>query len=312
MSFRAKTLRSKMLKLFVGTDNYTIGKEVSKITATPDVEVNIVENSTIADLIPWLGTDSFFSQKRVFVVKNLLGKIEKKDEEKLIEVIKNLPNDTEVVFTEEKELTKSSVYKFLKEKGTIKLFPEGKSVNLVAFIKEKVQEEGGEIAPLAAERLASFVGPNLWQLSEEVKKLVLYKKGGLEVEPIQTADVDLLVKANFEANIFALTDAIAARNTKKSIELLNSFLESGENAIYILTMIERQFKNIAMAKFENVSDFVLAKKAGIHPFVAKKSVQQAKNFTKDEIIRIYQRLSWADLKLKSGAEPNQILLRILV
>lgn len=302
-----------MLKLFVGTNKYNIEKEIAKSTAISGVEVTVFEEGSPTNLVSWLAADSFFSQKRVFIIKNLLGKINPKDEESLIKTLNNLPQETEVIFAEEKEIAKSKISKLIKEKGTVKVFPEDKSVNLVAFIKEKVAEEGGQIAPLAAERLATFVGPNLWQITEEVKKLVLYKKGGLETEPIQTADVDLLVKANFEANIFGLMDAVAAKNSKRSVQLLNSFLEEGENAIYILTMIEKQFKNIAMAKFEaGITETTLAKKAGIHPFVAKKSIAQARNFTNTEIIRMYKRLIWADLKLKSGSEPNQILLRVVV
>jgi DNA polymerase III delta subunit len=78
-------------------------------------------------------------------------------------------------------------------------------------------------------------------------------------------------------------------------------------------MIEKQFRNIATAKFENnITEGDLAKKAGLHPFVAKKSLQQARNFEKIEIVNMYQRLMDADLKLKSGFEPKQVLLRILI
>jgi DNA polymerase-3 subunit delta len=143
--------------------------------------------------------------------------------------------------------------------------------------------------------------------------LVLYKKGENEVETIDTTDVDLLVRANFEAKIFSLMDAVASKNIRRAAELLNSFLESGENEIYILTMIEKQFQNIAMAKFEsNITESSFAKKADIHPYVAKKSLQQAKNFEKIEIITMYQRLMDADLKLKSGFEPKQVLLRVIM
>jgi DNA polymerase-3 subunit delta len=108
-------------------------------------------------------------------------------------------------------------------------------------------------------------------------------------------------------------DAFAAKNSRRAAELVNSFLDSGENEIYILTMIEKQFRNIAMAKFEtNITESGLAQKAGIHPFVAKKSIQAARNFEKTEIIEMYQKLADADLKLKSGFDPKQILQRLIV
>lgn len=89
---------------------------------------------------------------------------------------------------------------------------------------------------------------------------------------------------------------------------MNSFLESGENEIYILTMIARQFRNIAMAKLEpGINQATLAKKAGIHPFVAKKSIAQAQNFENEEILEIYNRIQGSDLKLKSGFQGNHVL-----
>lgn len=300
-----------MIYLIWGQDSYRLEKEIQDII-TDDAELTIFEKGDIGELFSNLLTQSFFEKKRTFLIKELaLGS--EADEKKLRYSLENLPKDTTVIFVYSRLPARSKIQNIVKKYGTVKKFEPAENINLISFIKEKVAEEGGEIAPLAAERLASYVGSDLWQLSEEIRKLVLYRKNEMETEPIETSDVDLLVKANFEANIFALLDAIAAKNQRRASELLNSFLESGENEIYILTMIERQFKNIAMAKFErNITESSLAKKAGLHPFVAKKAVSQAKNFEEPEIIEIFRKIMDADLKLKSGYEPRQVLLRMLV
>jgi DNA polymerase III delta subunit len=301
-----------MIKLFYGKDSYGLGKELLAETVE-GAEVYVFEEGSPAELASNLITQSFFNPIRLFIVKNLFARLDSKEETSLLRSLTNLPPETKIIFTEEKQPTKSKIYDFIKKSGAIKIFDEAKSVNLVSFIKKEVLDAGGEIAPLAAERLASYVGPDFWQLTNEINKLVLYKMGENEIQTIETADVDLLVRANFEAKIFSLMDAVAAKNTRRSSELLNSFLESGENEIYILTMIEKQFRNIAIAKFENgITESGLAKKAGLHPFVAKKSLEQARNFEKVEIIEMYQKLMDADLKLKSGYEPKQVLLRVLI
>jgi DNA polymerase-3 subunit delta len=301
-----------MIKLLYGKDSYGIGQELEKETAS-GAELYVFEEGSPIELASNLITQSFFNTKRLFVIKNLLPKLDVKSEKSVIRSLENLPPDTSVIFTEEKQPTKSKLHDFIKKEGEVRSFDDQKNINLVAYIKKRVLDAGGEIAPLAAERLASYVGPDFWQLNNEIDKLVLYKRGENETETIDTADVDLLVRANFEAKIFTLMDAVASKNVRRSVELLNSFLESGENEIYILTMIEKQFQNIAMAKFENnISEAAFAKRAGIHPYVAKKSLQQARNFEKVEIISMYQRLMDADLKLKSGFEPKQVLLRVLM
>jgi DNA polymerase-3 subunit delta len=304
--------RKNVIKLFYGKDSYRLGQELITETSC-DAEVQVFDDGDIAELANLLITQSFFNPRRIFIVKNLFGKLDLKTEKSMYRSLENLPPDTTVIFTEEKQPVKSKIYDLLKKEGEIKAFDDPKSVNLVSFIKKQVEDAGGEIAPLAAERLASYVGPDFWQLKNEIDKLVLYKMGENEVQTIETTDVDLLVRANFEAKIFSLMDAVAAKNTRRAAELLNSFLESGENEIYILTMIEKQFQNIAMAKFESkITETELAKRAGIHPYVAKKSLNQARNFEKVEIINMYNRLMDADLKLKSGFEPKQVLLRVLI
>jgi DNA polymerase III delta subunit len=122
-----------------------------------------------------------------------------------------------------------------------------------------------------------------------------------------------LVRSNFEANIFDLLDSIASKNSRKSIRLLNKFLDSGENEMYIFAMILKQFRNIAIAKFEpNLTKERLAQKAQIHPYVAQKSLAQAKSFDKQEIISIYRKFIKADFELKSENNPRQTLLGLII
>lgn len=301
-----------MIKLFYGPDTYSINSELDKIEEKNPAEFKIIGPDGIKNFISNLLSSSFFAEKRVFVARDIIPALTEKQTELLLEALRNVDKETDIYFIEDTKPKTQKILKEIEKQGEVKEFGIDKKPNLVAFIKKVTEKEGGTIAPLAAERLASFVGPDLWQLEEEVKKLVLYKTTEQGVEEIQTADVELLTHASFEATIFELTDAIAAKNQRRAATLINSFLKDGENEIYILTMITRQFRNIAMAKFEpGATPGSLAKLAGVHPYVAGKTFQQAKNFDKKEIINMYQRLEDADLKLKSGADPAQTLLRIV-
>lgn len=300
-----------MIYLFYGQDFFSIQKAIKKITSAKDLEVNYF-NGDMSSFVNSLLSTSFFVTKRVFILKSYLEKIGTDDEKKLVEGLKKTPEDTLVVFIEDKE-PKGEIKKLITKEGKIKSFNKPTERDLISYINKRVSEEGSRIAPLAAERLASFVGPDYWQLEEEIKKLTLYKLDDPQEEGIQASDVDLLVKSGFEANIFELMDAISTKNQRKSIKLLSQFLESGENEIYILSMIAKQFRNIAMAKFEdNINESSFAKKANIHPYVAKKSIAQSRNFEKPEIIKIYNKIKEADLALKSGGEPKHTLESIFI
>ncbi len=301
----------KNIQLFYGDDEFSIRKRASQIASELKAE-KVVFGGDVNLLVNRLLSGSFFSQKRLFVCENYLFGLTEEEVKKLTPALKKIPPDTWVLFLEKKR-PKAGLENFFKKNGGVSVFNKPTSRDLIGFINERVAREEGRILPLAAERLATFVGPDYWQLEEEIKKLVLYRKGNPEDSAIQTSDVDLLVRSNFEASIFELMDAIASKNHRKSIKLLNKFLDSGENEIYIFFMIVKQFRNIAMAKFEDrISESALAKRAGLHPYVAKKSISQARSFEKAEIINIYKRLREADLALKSGSDPKRVLESLVI
>lgn len=300
-----------MIHLFYGNDSFNLSRKVTELTeeaTSSGAEVLYFESDNISNLVPTLMTNSFFATKRLFVINGIMDSSEPL--ESLIKAMDALDSGTDIIFVEEKSPKKSKLVDFLKTKAKVKNFEIPKNIDVVAYIKEKAKEYDSDIAPLAAERLATLVGSDMWQLEEEIKKLVLFTRG--KEEQIQTSDVELLVKSDFESTVFVLLDAISSKNTNKAAELINSFIDAGENAIYILTMVEWQFRNIAMAKFEEgISEFTLTKKAKLNPYVAKKAVTQSRNFTQAEILSMYRKMMWADLKLKSGHDPKQVLLRLV-
>ena len=76
-------------------------------------------------------------------------------------------------------------------------------------------------------------------------------------------------------------------------------------------MINFQFRNI----FE-VKDLMEKKKplalSGLHPYLIKKSSQQARKFTLPELKKIYRKLFEVDYKIKTGKIEPQLGLDLLI
>jgi len=302
----------KKINLLFGDNDFLIEQSAGKLTSSLEAEVITVDNQDLNQTINMILAQSFFSEKRVFVFKNIFLESQKEEQEKIIDTLKKAPPETWFIFVE-KKAPKGKVGDYLKKHATIQSLNKANSLEINRFINEEVARNGGEISPLAVERLASYVGSDYWQLKEGALKLVLYSKSFPENPTIQTAEVDLLVKPNFESNIFELIDAVATKNKRKSLRLLRQFLDAGENEIYILTMLSRQIRNIVLVKFEpKINEDILVKKLGIHPYVAKKSITQARGFDKKEILLLYQNLRSADLALKSGANPATTMENFLL
>ena len=63
---------------------------------------------------------------------------------------------------------------------------------------------------------------------------------------------------------------------------------------------------------KKVSYHNLAQKTGLHPYVIKKSSWQLKNFSLDQLKKIYQKLLQIDTRLKTGQIDSQTAFDLLI
>jgi len=80
-------------------------------------------------------------------------------------------------------------------------------------------------------------------------------------------------------------------------------------------MINYQFRNILSIKdliTRGQSPYFFGKKAGIHPYVIKKSYSLAQKFTIEELKKIYQKIFEVDLDIKTGKIEPKAALDLLV
>jgi len=253
---------------------------------------------------------SMFDEKKLIILNNIL-----KD--------KILREDFLDYFKKSKLKQKQEIIILLCEEGKLELpsfkrkvnmYEEFKllnGLNLINWIREEIKNNNGQINQIAIAKLISYTGGNLWQLNNEINKLVNYKNGEL----INQEDVDILVKHKLDSNIFKTLDALAQKDKKTALRLLHNHLEQGENEIYLLAMLAFQLRNLIKLKDlteKNTPYNLLAKKSGLHPFIIKKSTAQLRNFTLAQLKKIYQQLAEIDYKLKTGKIDPQTALDLVV
>jgi len=111
-----------------------------------------------------------------------------------------------------------------------------------------------------------------------------------------------------------MVDAAAQRNPGKALSLFNALLRD-QPVQYIFSMVARQFRLLIIAKEimqEGGDDKVIASEANLHPFVARKLVEQAPRFRMDELEGIYRRLDRMDEQNKTGDATLEVLLESLI
>jgi DNA polymerase III delta subunit len=224
------------------------------------------------------------------------------------------------------------LFAFLNKQKFVQEFKKFNNSELSAWIKREVEARGGAISSRATEILIGLVGYDLWQIDREIDKLINYKDGGkksplerggqplagrgvldsvAEKLTIEPEDVEKLVKGNFDDNIFALTDAIGARNKALAVKLLEEQFELGANEIYLLTMITRQIKIIMQVRQAldlGQSSRQIISELKLNPYVVQKAIEQARHFSLEALKIIFSKLVEIDFKIKSGqGEPAELL-----
>lgn len=261
----------------------------------------------------------FLVAKRLIIVKDLLlGKLSKSAGEPLLELLERLKkSDNVFIFWEGgKPDMRTVLFKLLAaDKKFSQNFERLDGTALNAWLKDYVKKNNGRISHGAVNLLASFVGNNLWQLKNELNKLLAYKNGPLGGQEIGETDVKTFVIAKINENIFNLTDAISAGHQAKGLKLLEEQLSAELNEIYILAMLTRQFRilaQLASLASKNLSEAEMVRQTKLHPFIVKKTLPLAKKFSLEKIKGIYRRLVDVEKKFKSTSLSPRALLDLLV
>lgn len=254
---------------------------------------------------------TMFQEKKLIVLKNVF--LNSRFKEEFLDFIKKNKNLKELILLyEEGSVTKSDrLVKFLKKQAKFQEFQPLRGEKLKDWVEKELEKRSIKIEPMAEEKLINYINNDLWRFSNEIKKLVSYKKN----KKIETKDVALLVRPKAEADIFRTIDAIALRDKKRALYFIRKHLEKGDSILYVLSMINYQFRNLLIIKsfIENHASYGdILRKSKLHPYVVKKSYQQAQKFRLDELKKIYQKIFKTDFNIKTGKIEPEIALDILI
>ena len=251
----------------------------------------------------------------------------------IIAVNSNLRNNNSLVKVVSK-VGRAISFAKLKQTSYVKYDPMFKIVN------ERLVESGKTISADAFTELQKKTGNNMGQIFDELNKLLTFIG---ERKQIEKNDVgELVVKSDVEG-IFDLTNAVGQRSLPLALANLKGIMKKGDHPLLIHTMLTRQIRFLLQVKllmekgwlkdatnvnYDSFQSRVMkrlppevidmlpeAKQSNVlkqHPYPIYLTVQQAKNFTVDELIKAMERLLEADIQLKSGTLTPELVVEMLV
>lgn len=213
-----------------------------------------------------------------------------------------------VVLTAEK-LDKRS--KFVKAAMAAKVAYEAKPMKgaaLRGFATEEAKRRGHVMTPRAAQALTDALGEDLAAIDDACERLSLYVGEGATID---VDAVEACVTRVATDSIWALVDAVGARDTKTALSAAGSLLSDREPPLRILAMIARQLRIVARMREglnAKMSDKDAALAAGAPPFKARELRESARRFTMRELSAAFTTLALADLALKGSRVPPERIL----
>lgn len=324
-----------LIYLFHGTDDLALSEAVAQMQSSMG-DASLAELNTtrfqgrtvsLADLQAACLAAPFLVRRRLVVVEGLLlgrvaraagetreaepqegdaaaeGEPRSSDWQALRLLLDQIPATTALVFLERGAL--SSAHPILrwseehKDRALVRRFDLPRGAGLSAWVARRAEAQGGSLEPQAAELLASWVGEDPRLLDQEVQKLLAYVN---YARPVRPEDVEAVTPEGAQAGIFEMVDALGERRGQKALDLLRNLLLK-QSPAYVLAMVVRQFRLLILVR-EGIearrSAEALSSELGLHPFVARKLVQQARGFELPVLESIYRKLADLDEAIKTG------------
>ena len=133
------------------------------------------EDLTASEFQTALEAYPFLSEKKLLIIQDFLAEGSTDQQKAIAESIENIPEYCVVVFYEhQKPDARTALYKKLLKIGQVENFEAKTGVTLTRWIKERFAKKNYSVGDQEAQMIGNLVGSNLWNVANEIDKLLLY------------------------------------------------------------------------------------------------------------------------------------------
>ena len=238
-----------------------------------------------------------------------LFSLNESDSQLLADMLSDLPDYCCLVMTyvDFKPDKRKKLWKTIEQNAVLAEFDYQSETELRPWLVRHFKAMGKNISADLCNYLLTQCGLSMTRLHAEVEKICSYSAA----ETIVRADIDAVVEPTVDAVVFQITDAMANRKFDLAMERLHAVFKMQEEPIPIVALIGAQMRRLRAAKLlQNVEE--LAKLCGIAPFMASKTMTQARAFSERFCDRAVELCCEADYNLKTSYDDPQRLVEMLI
>ena len=231
----------------------------------------------------------------------------------LAEIIEKPVETTKLIAIGDKLDMRRGFYQILSRQGRAVEFRVPYDNQMPQWINNCAKRLGLLVDPDAIDLLNRYIGNNLREIAGELEKLSIYVGEGKKID---RSAVEEVVGISRNASIFELTDYIGQRNHVRSLDLLHSFLDQGEEPTRAVAMIGRHFQLLLKTQQfmqEAVPREQIARNLGVAPFFLDSYLQQAQSYIRQRLWYGLGAVVEAEAQLKSkGRKQHRTIMDLLI
>jgi len=277
-------------------------KQFESPVGMPEKNV-ILENAlSSADSLP------FISDKKMVVIKNIHKLLESQDE-LLKKYIEKPHLSTCLVLVGGDKLPKREVFRKIEKLYPAVNFYTLSGAQMHSWILEYIKTFNKIISTAAADEILKITGNTLWDIKNEIDKLILYAGDKTEIE---MNDVECCCGHFRENTVFELMPAMAEKQTENVIKILANLSNSGEEEYMILAQVaDRYRKYLRFNELieSGVASGEAAMRSGVK-FYQDNFIAEARKFNIPEIKLSLIKILETDVKMKSGGDSKNHIERL--
>ena len=315
--------------LFIGAEEYLMNETIEKLKSKyiePSLEslnYNIIEgkDSNIDTLINACETLPFMSPKKIVILKDISGLLEKESkdsEDQLYKYLDDLGNYLILIVIGNDLKKTSKLYKYFNKSNNAVEFSNLKGKDLNTWI-EKILKKNNKYMNFSNlnffTQQTTYSSRNseltLYDLENELLKLINYTLG----DEITKEDINKVLIKSIDTNIFDLLGAINRGDSHSALVIFNDMYMQNEPIQKILVMITRQIRLMLGYKLyrnKGYGEGETQDKLGIKSYEYSKISSQSRAFTIIQLQETLDKILTLDKQLKTISVDEKILMEMLI
>ena len=296
-AFLKNSYKNRLKEAIIGDDTMNFARFEGK-------GLDVDELIRLADTMP------FFAERRLILVED--SGFFKSASDALVQYLPSMPDTTILLFVEMEVDKRNRLYKKVKDMGYAAELNRQDSAQLARWAGGILTREQKKITKHTMELFLSMAGDDMENIRMELEKLISYTLGR---EVITDEDVMAVCTVQVTNRIFEMVSAIVNRQPRKAMDLYEDLLTLKEPPMRILFLIARQFNQLLQVKDlmgKGMDKGTIASKLKMQPFVVGKTMPQARQFGREQILSYVEFCVETEEAVKSGRLQDRLAVEILI